>query len=257
MIRTVLLAALLLHLPLSIAEPLRIATGEYPPWATTDLPDGGYINLIVALAFDEVGIDIRFDYMPWNRALEATKAGNYLASSFWGRDPSREADFLHSDTIYHDPIVLAYRPSKINITWSQLEELRGYIFGATRGYTYSEGFWNLAERDILRVSVANNDIDNLKKLVSGQIDFFPISKITGRYLLHKHFSRKDASTISFDDKAINASQDYLLFTKAKPEARALMYKFNRGLALLRESRDIKALRADYMQNCCAFPRARE
>lgn len=254
MVRPAVLALmLLLSCSASVAETLRIASGEYPPWATKELPDGGYINLIVTMAFDQVGIDAQFDYMPWNRALEATRVGSYMASSFWGRDPAREVDFLHSDTIYHDPIVLAYKPEHTDATWARLEDLRGYIFGATRGYTYSEGFWNLAKQDVLRVSIANNDVDNLKKLIQGQIDFFPISKITGRYLLHQQFSRQEASQITFDTKPINASQDHLLFTRAKPEARALMLKFNRGLALLRESHDIKALRTRYMNKCCAFP----
>lgn len=233
-------------------DPVRIASGEYPPWASKDLPSGGFINLVVKAAFKEEGIHVEFDYLPWNRALEATKVGIYVASSFWGYDSVREPDFLHSHIIFRDPVVLFYNRNRTQLPpWDTLESLSGSVFGATRGYTYSDGFWQMAEQDILRVSVANDDITNLRKLIDGQIDLFPISRPTGLYLLNRNFTKEESANIRFDTKPINSSLDYLLFTRAKPEGKVLMEKFNAGLAKLKSEGRIDTMLSDYMETCCS------
>ena len=236
---------------LTQAEVVRIASGEYPPWTSAELPDGGYINLLVKRAFNNVGIDVEFDYMPWNRALEATRVGHYLASSFWGHDPARDPDFLLSESIHIDPIVLSYNKRTPMIKWKKLEDLKGYVFGATRGYTYAEGFWEKADSDVLRVSVVNDDVSNLKKLISGDIDLFPISRLTALYLLNKHFSPEEAKQITFDTRPINSSLDYLLFTRAKAEAEPLLKRFNEGLAKLNQTHSSKQMLKAYIDECCS------
>ena len=80
-----LISVLLITITLSSntqAETVHIATGEYPPWTSTTLPHGGYINHIVASAFALSGIKVEFHYMSWKRALEATRLGQFNATSF-------------------------------------------------------------------------------------------------------------------------------------------------------------------------------
>ncbi len=244
---------LLLFFSLGVsAETVRIATGDYPPWTSSELPEGGFINMLVTKAFHEVGIDVEYDYIPWKRALEATRIGQYHASSFWGHDPVRDTDFVLSEPIHYDPIVLAHPKDLEFPNWQLLEQLEGFVFGATRGYTYSEGFWKLIDSDVLRVSVSNTDVENLEKLVAGQIDFFPISKATGRYLLHKYFTQAEADTIAFHSKPVNSSLDFLLFPRHHEETPALLEKFNRGLTLLREKTSVHELEQAYIKRCCEF-----
>lgn len=66
------------------SETVKIATGDFPPWTSESLPHGGFINRVVSSAFKLSGVDVEFHYLPWKRALEATKVGQFHASSFWG-----------------------------------------------------------------------------------------------------------------------------------------------------------------------------
>ena len=143
------------------AETIHIATGEYPPWTSEDLPHGGYVNHIVSSAFELSGIQVEFHYMPWKRALEATKVGKFNASSFWGENLEREKNFLRSDVVNNVPFVFFYRKEYTDFSWNQLNDLKQYKIGATRAYTYTKEFWHLAEQNILRVSLTNNDIQSL------------------------------------------------------------------------------------------------
>jgi len=236
----------------AVAEEIRISTGEYPPWTSKQLSEGGYINMLVRKAFNEVGVSVTYDYMPWNRALEATRVGQYPASSFWGYDPARDTDFSLSDRIHTDPILLAHRQDLDYPAWETLKDLNAFVFGATRGYTYTADFWQLIDSNVLRVSVSNSDLENLEKLIDGHIDFFPISRTTGRYLLHKNFTEARFDQIRFDSRPINSSLDFLLFSKAHPDAELLREKFNQGLARLKARGLPEKLLKSYMSACCSF-----
>lgn len=232
------------------SETITIATGEYPPWTSKDLAHGGFMNLVVSRAFAEHNIEVEFAYMPWNRALELVKLGQYPASSYWGFDPDREGNFIYSNKIQTAPIIFFYNHAKPLPKWTNLSELKEFRFGATRGYTYTPGFWQLANSDVLRVSIANNDIENLRKLVSGSIDVFPISELTGQFLLKKHFSHDERNMIKLDQRPINRSEDFLLFSSEWEGVETLVEKFNSGLSQLTERGDFEALKKEFFETCC-------
>lgn len=231
-------------------QSITIASGEYPPWTSESLPHGGYMNLIVSLAFKESGIQVNYEYMPWNRALEATKQGKYPASSFWGYDPARGNTVRYSNVILTDPIVLFYNTKRPVSHWENLADLKEYRFGATRGYTYSRGFWELAKQDVLRVSVANDDIENLRKLIDGTIDIFPISQLTGNFLLSRNFRKAERIQIESDSKPINSSEDFLLFSSAWQGVDSLISKFNSGLQIVKDKGYLEKYHEEFLSNCC-------
>ncbi|KZY31479.1 hypothetical protein A3752_00045 [Oleiphilus sp. HI0081] len=221
---------------LSKAETIQIASGEYPPWTSQSLPGGGYINRLVSEAFKLHNIDVKFDYLPWKRALEATRIGNYHATSFWGESEERRQDFLHSQTIENIYFVFFYTKKRFNgpFKWQSLDELGRLKIGATRSYTYNDEFWRLYKQDRLRVSISNTDIDNLRKLISGTIDLFPISEFTGKYLLHRNFSPAEIESIGINTKALSEGKNYILFSKTQPDSQYYLNILNAGLEALRQ-----------------------
>lgn len=230
----------------SAADTVKIASGEYPPWTSEDLPGGGYLNLLISEAFKLQGIQVEFEYMPWKRALEATRVGNYHASSFWGENKERERDFFHSQSIENIYFVFFYNKNSVDapIKWQQLSDLAQYRIGATRGYTYNEEFWQLYHLNKLRVSVGNDDIESLQKLVEGKIDLFPISQFTGKYLLHRNFNASQIQSIGFDDKPLSEGKNFILFSKVNPENKRYVKALNEGLDLLKKKGKLKQLREE-------------
>jgi len=237
-----------LFLPLTIeAETINIATGEYPPWTSESLPHGGYINHIVTSAFALSNIKVKFHYMPWKRALEATRVGQFHASSFWGNNEERRKNYYHSNVINNANFVFFYRKQGNKFTWERLQDLAPYIIGATRGYTYTEEFWDLANTNKLRVSLANNDILNLKKLIEGKIDLFPISKLTGHYLLNRHFSTNEAATLSVNPKPLALGKDFILFSKEAQGSKSFLKKFNEGLKTLKAQNKLSEFKQELLK----------
>tara|TARA_R110001592_G_scaffold65716_1_gene201716 strand:+ start:30029 stop:30790 length:762 start_codon:yes stop_codon:yes gene_type:complete len=229
------------------AETIRVATGEYPPWTSESLPHGGFINHIVSSAFELSDIQVEFHYLPWKRALEATKVGQFHASSFWGADIERRQDFFYSDVVRNDSFVLFHRKSLAPFEWNSLTELTHLRIGATLGYSYSKDFWNLANNDSLRVSVENNDLTNLERLINGEIDLFPLSELTGYYLLNKHFSSQQSASIDVNLKPINSGKDFILFSQAIPGNDKYLNLFNKGLEELKKQNKLELFRRELLQ----------
>lgn len=232
------------------ADVVHIATGEYPPWASQYLAHHGITNRIVAEAFKTQGYDVEFHYMPWNRALEATRVGKYAATSFWSYASERAEQFTHSDPVSDIRLMIFHKRTTHIDKWDSLADLAYLRFGATRGYTYNDEFWRLAKQNVLRVSISNSDQENFEKLLKDQIDVFLISQYTGWYMLANNFSELDVARIQTQDKALDSGREYLLFSNNHPHSEALRITFNTGLKKVLASGALERYTRDVFERCC-------
>ena len=167
----------------SAEEIISIATQEYSPWAGKNLKFNGFVNHVITEAFRRKGYSVTFTYLPFRRGVTETKDGQYAALSYvyWSED--REKEFYLSEPINEEKIVFFHLKTNPMKDWNTLEDLRYYKIGATRGYTYTKAFWDLANTNRLRVDLADSDIHNFKKLFNGRIGLFPSGLVNGYTLL--------------------------------------------------------------------------
>ena len=60
-------------------ETITIATLEYAPFTGKNLKFNGFVNHVIAEAFQRRGHGVKFAYLPWKRAVTETKNGQYPA----------------------------------------------------------------------------------------------------------------------------------------------------------------------------------
>lgn len=217
------------------AETVTVATGEFPPWTTESARYGGFVNRVVAAAFARSGIAVKFTYMPWKRAETETKLGRYDASAVWFASKDSESDFVLSDPISHHKEVFFHLKSKPFPRWETLSDLHGLKFGATLGYTYTGEFWAMAQAGTLNVEVAGRDVLNLKKVLVGRIDAFPLDEVTGWLLLSNTelFLPESKDLFATAVRPLRSTPGYLRFPRHAPRTPYLVGKFNAGLLELR------------------------
>lgn len=75
-------------------QEIVIATGEWSPFISETLPEGGPYAKVVRDFFSAKNIGIRIEFTNWKRAYELTKSGGYAGSFAWFRTPERESDTL-------------------------------------------------------------------------------------------------------------------------------------------------------------------
>jgi polar amino acid transport system substrate-binding protein len=218
----------------SAEEIITVSTLEYHPWTGKNLKYNGFVNHVVTEAFKRRGYTVRFTYLPWKRAVTETKDGKYAALSYFYFSKDREKEFYLSDPISEEKIVFFHLKSKPIKDWKTLEDLNDYRFGATREYTYTKKFWDLAKTRRLMVDVTHSDIQNFKKLLAGRIDIFPSGLVNGSRILQKEFEISKLNLISYHPKPLSRTTGHLAFLRSRNNSENLLRIFNQGLAELKK-----------------------
>ncbi|MEY1557605.1 substrate-binding periplasmic protein [Yoonia sp. R2331] len=206
---------------LARAEALVVATGEYSPYTGEQLENGGFVNETVAEIAKNAGYEPDFRFMPWRRGLEAVRRGTFHASSFWYFSEERNADFIHVGPVSSERLVFFHRTDRTLPDWQDLSDLSGLRIGAVPEFTYTPELWELAENGTLTVVTAPTDEANLKKLMSGRIDLFPMSEMNGLRLIEELFSGQERAQLTVHPNELVETQGYLLVSRAIPDAEAV------------------------------------
>lgn len=210
---------------------IKVATGHYPPWTGSKLPGQGAINQLVTAAFATQGLSVDYVHLPWKRALEETRRGNFPASSFW-LPAEEQRQFLHrSDPLIDTRTVFFQRAEDPPIQWEKIEDLAPYRIGATIGFTYTAEFYEAVDQGQIRVLFVPEEHQNLKLLFGKRIDLFAASEFTGLQMASELGIDRDRLRIIHPP--LIQSPVYLLFSSEHPEGMRLMTRFNEGLRLIR------------------------
>ena len=211
-----------------------ISSGEYPPWTGQALKQGGFVNHVITEAFKRQGYRVQFSYFPWKRSYESAKQGQFDATSYWYASTERALDFYYSEPVSTEKLVFFHLKINPMPDWQSFDDLKDYQIGATRGFTYTEEFWQAANDKRINVQVVTSDLQNLRKLLKGRIDLFPTTLFTGHNLILHEFDPSLAPLFTFHPKLLAETRGHLLFSKKRPGTSELLEAFNKGLAELKK-----------------------
>lgn len=219
----------------AVATPLRIATGELPPYATQNRQDQGIALDIVRRAFALAGYQVQYHFLPWARAQQETRQGLYDASAYWGASAERRRDFLLSDNVLTEQWLLVYR-RELKLDWTTLADLRGYKVGYVRDYTYTPEFWSKIQSGELDGDATPTDLAGLRKMLLGRIDVLPMERNVACDLLGHHFKPAEAAQFAAHPRLLTDSfSTHLILPPQVARSAELLRDFNLGLKKLRDS----------------------
>jgi len=233
-----LLLSLLLLAGLCRAETLTIATGEWPPYSSATLPHYGTVMAQVAQAFAAAGIEVRYEFMSWNRALELTRAGKYAATPMWLKTPDRMRDFLLVGPIVTSTVVLFHRKDR-PFEWQSMNDLAAIRIGVALGYSYGPAFDKLMAGHVLTPDVAPNDELGLIRVAGGHIDAFLLDRDVGLYLIEHAGRDAVKNELTFHPRPVHSDPTYLLFSRKYPNSDALAQRFAAAWAKLQATGAIR------------------
>jgi polar amino acid transport system substrate-binding protein len=224
-------------------EPLSVnlVADEYAPAESESLPSGGVLTQIVRESFKIGGVQAVIRFLPNNRVITGVMKGVYDASFGWAHSAERDQKLLFSHTqIYSFRIVFLQRAGE-SYAWKNLADLKGYRIGTTLGNHYSDEFDALQKSHDLQVEETGSDLSNMKKLLAGRIDLFPMDEESGRFLLRRNFSPAEQAKISLQTQAISEVPVYVVMRRDLPHAAELLDRFDRGFQQLEESGELAKL----------------
>jgi len=208
---------------------------DYPPFIGPQLPYGGLLSRIVTEAFRLGDVDVKFTPVSSNRAITGVMMGLYDGGFGWAHAADRDRKLLYSDnSIYTFRMVFFQRRGEDH-PWKTLADLAPLQIGSTLGDHYSDEFSALQENNKLHVQVAASDLNNMRKLLVGRIDLFPMEEEAGKLLIQSALTPTEQNLLSYQGVPISAVPTYLVLRRTLPRAQELIARFDRGYRLLLES----------------------
>lgn len=221
----------------------RIATGELPPYATQNRRDQGLALNIVRQALQSQGVQVEFVFMPWARAQEETRAGQWDATATWGRRADRERDFLLSDNVLTEQWVVLHRSSK-PLDWHKPDDLRGLRMAAISTYTYTPEILAMLRDGGIQADWTPDDMAALNKLAAGRVDIMILDRNVACTLMDSQLPPGQAKLIRAHPRMVtDAFTSHLMLPRGKVGGEERLRLFNRGIAALRSNGSLARLSA--------------
>lgn len=238
---------LLLHLsmpqPCFGADTVKIAAGEWPPFISAKVKGKGFLAQIVEAAFAKEDVKVEWSFVPWKRALEDTKRGDYHASAAWVKTAERAEKFHVTDSVVETKLGFFYKDKKKDRfeKFTKLKEFKGLKIGTTIGYNYGPEFTKLIDSKTLTVEAAPSDEINFLKLKGDRIDTFTVELMVGEFLLNQlldegKISPAERKSLVVHPKHFVEEPLHMLFSKKgnQEHIKKLFDKFQVGLAKLKK-----------------------
>lgn len=235
-----------LNLSGSDKKPLRLTNGEWPPYHSQKLKNGGIVSHIVTDIFASKGVKVEYGWFPWSRAMKLPETGEWDGCVSWATLTEKQQKKLYfSDPIYEGEWVFFHLKTQI-FDWKKLEDLYGMKLGLTIGYedSYGKDFIKaLTEKKII-TDYARSDELNFKKLIAKRFQIFLLDKEVGydmiRTMLKKgELTKKEANSITHHPLPFLSLKQHLILSKKIPSNKQILKLFNEGLKEFKANGKIK------------------
>ncbi len=221
-----LLLALLnvLCAPVAYAQPINIVTSQWVPYVDYNQENRGLAVEIVTSALERKGYQLNISVDDWPRALEGLKLGLFDASCAIWKSSDREEDLLFSEPYLKNKISFIKKKT-LQLNYSQLSDLRGYLIGVVRDYAYGDVF--LKSKDLIKIP-SNHIVQNLIKLKEGKIELTLGDERAINHELNKFFPNGMAD-FEFIEPPLEYKKLYFAVSKSNRLADKIISDFNQSI----------------------------
>lgn len=219
-------------------DPYLIITGEYPPYVTSDVTNRGSYYQIVEAVLNEMGIEYRIEFYPWNRGLSMVESGKGFSSFPYMPTPERREKFLFTDPLNQegvDAFVMYYYEPNNDFSFMDnhgIDSFSTFKIGGLTNYFYVSDFKSAN----IKLDMSDNEIDVFMKLKAGRIDFVPSDMYVAKYLIEA-FYPDEVDNFKFVRIQFNSvlEQYRLILSCQNKEAQNFIDSFNVELRKLKSS----------------------
>ncbi|RKZ38318.1 MAG: hypothetical protein DRQ49_01275 [Gammaproteobacteria bacterium] len=223
-----------------------LVTVDFPPYYGENLPEQGWVSEVVRTALESQGYEVEIKFMSWVKAVADTKQGYYDALLGAYRTPER-ADLYY----FSVPIAQArtgfFKRKEVDISFKELDELKGYKIGVVKGYATSKEF-DLSD-SLNKIEVQNLD-DGLIKLKNREIDLMADSRAVGKYHLKLLEKKKPGigQEIEFIMPVLAMNKLYVAVSKKTTNAYRKLIDFNQGLRKIYMNGSFRKIKAKHKKH---------
>ena len=200
---------------------------------------------IVRAAYRALGLEVRFNFMPYARCVAMARSGAELACFDTFRTPDTESEFLwHSPSLFNVEYRI-YAPIDSKQRHLGVRDLEGQHVAVTRGYEYGAEFDRNTK--VLR-ELSSSDESNFRMLLAGRVAYTITAEVIAKTLFKQHpeLANKFRAVGS-----VSRNDVYMAFSRRNPDGPREMARFEKGLKIIRENGSLQAIEQRWLQGAGA------
>lgn len=215
----------------ALAQKLRLATTNFPPFFSEDLPGEGPFSQLTRQAFAEAGYSVSIEFIPWARAVEWGKEGKIDGLMGAWLTPERTAFFAETASVMSNNLVF-YRKRNSRTQFSSYKDIakQQLWIGTVHGYAQPRG---LIEAGVNFV-YTTRDKQPFMLLSKGRIDLVVVDKAYGDVTLALPDMQSHSINIEQIEGVVERRDMYVLLSKHLSNADEITEAFNQGLGVLKK-----------------------
>jgi len=228
------------------AQTVAFSTGEWAPFSGEALPNKGIATEIVVAVCKVAGIQYKFDFFPWARAESMVLAGQSFAAFPYSSNEERRAKYDYSEPLFYTVTKFGYYSknkdlSKLKITgWADVKPYK---------IAYLAGSW--LEKDMktagIDVTIVTDMEMAIKMLQAGRVDLVCDDSAVLTAAMQKAFPAEAANLKMLESTPLFGTSGpvHLLVSRTYPDSKALLAKFNAGIAAIKANGTLDAIAKKY------------
>ncbi len=237
-IRFAAAALLVLLLRPLVAEELRLAANEWPPYTFADVYRQGVATALVVAGLERAGYQSRVTIMAWPKVLDTTRRGdNDVIIAAWYRE-ERNAELAFSEPYLTNELKFLTRPD-VEISELSREALTGYRIGVVEDFAYGQKPYDTTGLEIVIGSTVR---DNVRALFARELDLVLGDE---RILRHEVDLVSGAKFVSFVPEPLETRGLRIAVSRARPDHAKIVVAFDAAIRAMRDDGSYNSLLANY------------
>jgi len=206
-----------------------LTSGHFPPWISTELPENGYLHSLITEAFNHSGYEVKWEFLPWKRALRQVREGRADGPAAWASHPERDKRFNQSIPVYDETNLLFRRRGTPPMVWDalQLQPHRTRV-SIPLGYTVPALLEKLEHSGGIQLIEVRTASSSLRMLAEGRVQYAYDGLYSGLYTRAQVWSNGRAPVLP-GELTLRRNQGHVLFNPNNPRSGELVRALNEGL----------------------------
>lgn len=231
---------LLLFITVSLlSKKITFVTDEWYPFVSKEKK--GIVLEIIDQIMNDLETEYEVEFMPWKKC-EITVLLNDMTFSlpYIKTDYRLEKYFYHNEPLFRSKDYFFYYGKNPGVQkFYSLEVMKNYKIGGVVGFHYVEPFKKMR----LNAEFDSNELQGIKKLRSGKIDYFIGTEFVTKMLIKEHFPNDTNFHILEPEYA--CSENFIFCSNDDTAAISFLKKFDKKLIELKNTEKYKKLLDKY------------
>jgi polar amino acid transport system substrate-binding protein len=210
------------------AVQIKLTSLDWPPYTGEKLTGQGEVTVLLRQVMADLGYQVQVDFLPWPLAVAKVRSGTEGHQGYFPEYPVTDPGYLMSAAIGYSELGLVERRDKplLLTDFSQLSAIR---FGVVQDYLNMAELDEMIAAGQLKPVITTSDINNVQKVISGQLQAAVIDKRVLNYLLlHEPSIQQSASLLQFS-QSLRENRSLHLILKNTAQNAEIIKKFNQKI----------------------------